>query len=201
MLHAVSSRERQLQSSLNSVLLHKQEYQRRSTVDGLTGVFNRAYFEEMLSEALAGAKKNTRSVALGLIDCDGFKRINDTHGHQVGDEILCLLGSILKSAVREGSDIPFRYGGDEFGVILGGIEQERLQEISDKVLRQFEQGTHLGATLSIGAIYCRGGCCGYPDKEEFKRLADEALYEAKHRGKNRIVIKPFPQCVEGLAGG
>ncbi len=194
MLHAVASREQRLQSCLHNVMRNKQEYQRRSTVDALTGVFNRGYFEEMLGRYLDDARRHQTSIALILIDCDGFKQINDTRGHQVGDELLRLLGAILKNAVREETDLPFRYGGDEFGVLLGGIEENRLDEIAETVRGQFERDNGYSATLSLGVAFCDGSCNGYPEEGEFKRLADEALYRSKHQGKNRIHLKKCDKC-------
>ncbi len=194
MLHAVASREQHLQSTLHTVMRNKQEYQRRSTVDGLTGVFNRGYFEEMFARILDEAHRCHSSIALMLIDCDGFKQVNDTYGHQVGDELLCLLGNILKHAVRQGVDIPFRYGGDEFGIILIGIDQDRLSAIAETVRHQFEQGNTCGTTLSIGIALCDDGCTVYPGDNAFKSLADQALYTSKHQGKNSVVLRKCAHC-------
>jgi len=189
MLHAVASREQRLQSRLHTVTRNKQEYQRRSTVDALTGVFNRGYFEEIFPRLLDDAHRLKNSIALIMIDCDGFKQVNDTHGHQTGDELLQLLGAVLKNAVRESVDIPFRYGGDEFGVILSGMAELRLQAIAENVRSRFEQGNACNTTLSIGIAFCDGSCDGRLAENEFKRLADQALYESKHQGKNRIILR------------
>lgn len=194
MLHAVASREQRLQSCLHTVIRNKQEYQRLSTVDGLTGVFNRGYFEEMFVGALEDARRRQGSIALILIDCDGFKLVNDTYGHLAGDELLRRLGSILKNGVRDGSDIPFRYGGDEFGVLLSGIEHERLRTIAETIRYRFEQENTCNTTLSMGIAFCNGSCDGYPGANTFKQLADEALYQAKHYGKNRVVLQVYGKC-------
>jgi diguanylate cyclase (GGDEF)-like protein len=194
MLHAVASREQRLQSCLHIVMRNKQEYQRLSTMDGLTGVFNRGYFEEVFARVLEEARRCRDSIALILVDCDGFKQINNTHGHQVGDELLLRLGSILKTSVRESSDFPFRYGGDEFGVLLSGIDHQRLLKIAETIRARFEQDAPCDATLSVGIAFCEGNCGGYPDENAFKRLADEALYASKHRGKNQVVLKKCAQC-------
>ncbi len=195
MLHAVASREQHLQSRLHTVLRNKQEYQRLSTLDALTGVFNRGYFEEMLVCALEDARVRHSSIALILIDCDGFKQVNDTHGHLAGDDLLRRLGSILKNGVRDGSDIPFRFGGDEFGVLLSGIEHGRLRAIAETIRYRFEQDSTCDTTLSLGIAFCGGGRDGYPEADTFKQLADKALYQAKHHGKNRVVLQTCGQCL------
>jgi diguanylate cyclase (GGDEF)-like protein len=191
MLHAAASREQRLQSRLHTVTRNKQEYQRRSTVDALTGVYNRGYFEEIFPPLLDDALRLGNSIALILIDCDGFKQVNDVHGHQKGDELLQSLGAILKNAVRESVDIPFRYGGDEFGVILSGMAEPRLQAIAETVRSQFAQSNACNTTLSMGIAFCDGSCDGIPGENEFKRLADQALYQSKRQGKNRIVLRTW----------
>jgi len=164
-------------------------------VDALTGVFNRGYFEETFPQCLAEARRRQGSMALILIDCDGFKQVNDSFGHQAGDDILRLLGTILKGSVREDADIPFRYGGDEFGVILAGIDRERLTAIAETVRRKFAHDNDFACTLSIGAAYCDGSCQAYARASEFKRLADEALYDSKQRGKNQVVLRDCRECL------
>lgn len=168
------------------VSLHEQ-----SIRDPLTDLFNRRYLEETLEREIHRAARLQRSVAVIMLDIDHFKRYNDTFGHEAGDILLRELGVFLKQQIR-GGDVACRYGGEEFILILPEISLEDLRQIAERLRRKVKElhiqyaGRSLEAiTLSLGiALYPIHGTTG----RAVMHTADEALYEAKHQGRDRVVI-------------
>jgi diguanylate cyclase (GGDEF)-like protein/PAS domain S-box-containing protein len=169
----------------NEALLREQ-----SVRDHLTGVFNRRYMEETLERELHRALRKEFSVGLIMLDVDDFKRFNDTYGHAAGDAILRQFGSLLLEHVR-GEDIPSRYGGDEFIVVLPDASREVTYERAERLCEharhlnlQFEGQILEAATLSLGvAIFPEDGSTS----AELLKAADDALYRAKREGRDRVV--------------
>jgi diguanylate cyclase (GGDEF)-like protein len=159
--------------------------------DGLTGLYNRRYFEEAAERELALAKRHERPVVFLVLDVDHFKRFNDTHGHDAGDHLLREVGQLLRTSVRQ-SDVACRYGGEEFVLILPESPAEEARRRADQVRQGFQrlglsyQGKVLGpVTVSIGiAAYPEHGT----DRETLLRNADAALYQAKGEGRDRVVM-------------
>lgn len=166
---------------------------RASETDGLTGLPNRRAFDLGLDEEMARAEEDRTPLTLLIADVDHFKRFNDSFGHRVGDEVLKLVGRVMKSMLK-GRDIPARYGGEEFCVILpttelkGGItvaEQIR-KTIGAKILKSAKTGQNYGnVTLSIGVACLRPT----DSMESLVERADAALYFAKHSGRNRVATE------------
>ena len=156
--------------------------------DPLTGLYNRRYLDETLRRELARAARDGYPLSLLMLDVDRFKRLNDTHGHPAGDEVLRLLGGLLQQHARI-SDIPCRYGGEEFVLVLLDVSPEVARERAERMRRDFADlriafgGAEIQATLSIGVS-------SYPDHGqtagELIRAADLALYDAKQSGRNRV---------------
>ena len=122
----------------------------QATRDGLTGLYNRRYFDETLSDHVAAANRYQRDLSLVMFDLDAFKHINDTEGHQAGDEVLRQFAGILKSTARR-ADIICRYGGDEFAVILPESGKEQAQVFVQRVTNTLNAFT---ATAGIAALPC-----------------------------------------------
>lgn len=176
----------------HEALLKKEALLREQSVrDHLTGLFNRRYMEETLERELLRALRKHLPVGIIMLDVDDFKRINDTGGHAAGDAILRELGSLLHGYVR-GEDIPCRYGGDEFIIVLPdasrAVVYERalhLCEYARHLRLQFEGQTRKAVTLSIGcAVFPEHGS----DSAAILRSVDDALYRAKHQGRNQVVV-------------
>src|SRR5579871_5586471 len=151
------------------------------TVDGLTQVFNRRYFNEALEREFNRSKRYTRALSLIMFDIDHFKRVNDTHGHLAGDNLLRLIASAVRPRLRR-EDIFARTGGEEFGILLPEIAVEGARTTADKV-RRIVQGTPLvvekatiPCTVSLG-VAMLGPADNTP--EDLYKRADERLYEAK----------------------
>ncbi len=163
------------------------ELVRLSVRDGLTGLFNHSSFFQKLDAEMQRYVRYNTTVALLMIDIDNFKKINDTFGHQAGDNLLNALAVIVREEARE-SDICCRYGGEEFTVIMpltdianAATSAERLRE---RVARSLFDGRAI--TVSIG-VAASGENVG--TSQELVKKADAALYEAKENGKNRVVTE------------
>ncbi|MBC7918233.1 MAG: GGDEF domain-containing protein [Rhodoferax sp.] len=164
---------------------------RLSTLDSLTGAYNRTALERLALKILNRARQSGRSVCIALVDADHFKKINDSHGHPVGDLVLQHLVGKLSALVRPG-DMVVRYGGEEFLLVLDGLNltgasqvAERLRETVATSPVTLDAGTTLNYQISIG-ISCTD-TCGF----ELKKLvesADGALYQAKQQGRNRVCV-------------
>lgn len=187
MVHAISSREDWLQSRLLETRDSMQKFERLSHVDGLTRIANRRYFEARIRELARLGDVDDRGLYLMMLDCDGFKAINDRYGHQTGDELLVKLGEILRDSTREDVDCPFRYGGDEFGVIFSRSTRDVVLRIGERIRSRFLELGYDGASLSIGIAELRQGGCVEAMVDLGKREADRAVYAAKNSGKDRVI--------------
>jgi two-component system cell cycle response regulator len=157
--------------------------------DPLTRLFNKRYLLDRLDSELRFADRHATALSLLMLDVDHFKELNDLHGHLAGDAVLAHLASVLQKAVRN-EDIVARFGGDEFVIVLRaiGIEQaaalgERLRKLVEGTVTRY-RGRELRTTVSIGAA-------GFPTTwaetvEQLVEAADQALYRAKHAGRNRV---------------
>jgi diguanylate cyclase (GGDEF)-like protein/PAS domain S-box-containing protein len=173
-------------------LLKSQALLREQSVrDHLTGLFNRRYMEETLERELLRAARKGLSLGMIMLDVDTLKHFNDTWGHAAGDEILREVGSLLLRQVR-GEDIPCRYGGDEFILILPDASSEVTRERAEQICEyaqefhlQFEGQSLAAVTLSLGvAVFPEHGTTS----TGILRAVDAALYRAKHEGRARVVM-------------
>ena len=166
------------------------ELQRSATTDPLTGVYNTRFFHEVLNREAARSKRYRTTLSLLMIDVDSFKSINDTYGHVVGDKLLVQIGHVLNACVRT-TDLVFRCGGDEFGVVLPGTSAEGALTVAEKILELVQSGDILrslgysgNTSVSIGIADYRHGS----PPENLVADADHALYDSKRSGKNTVRI-------------
>lgn len=158
------------------------------TRDSMTGLYNHSTTTELISKALAQAHRDNTEHAMAMIDIDHFKAVNDTHGHLAGDQVIITLARLLKTRLRM-SDIIGRYGGEEFVVLLKGVSDERACELIDALRHDFAQvdfhagGTRFRCTFSAGISRFPN----HPSTESLRLSADQALYRAKHQGRNQVV--------------
>lgn len=162
--------------------------------DGLTGLYNHRYFQETLARELARAKRDDLMFSVVFCDIDHFKMYNDTNGHPEGDTLLCRIGEMLESLLRE-SDIAARYGGEEFVVLLPDTAASGAQVLADKFREAVAGHTFTGGTTQpLGGVTVSIGVAGYPDHgndvASLIQAADQALYSAKRSGRNRVVTAP-----------
>ncbi len=156
--------------------------------DGLTGLYNHRHFQEMLSYTIAHADRYSGQSSLLMVDVDDLKVINDTYGHQAGDAVLSSIGNLLSESLRK-VDIPARYGGDEFAVVLPGTNKNGSLAVAEKIRSKLKT-IPLRSDCEEIEVSLSMGISTYPDSAEDKELliekADRALYESKNRGKNKI---------------
>lgn len=168
---------------LTAVRRLEERLKRQAVYDGLTELFNRYQFHALLEREARRALRTKRPMGLVFFDLDGFKAVNDTRGHQAGDKVLKGVGAIVRDKIRKGTDLPCRYGGDEFAIIATDVGEGGLralaERIRDAVADQF--GELIG--VSLGTALLAPG----EKPDDVLRRADQACYEAKSRGGNSIV--------------
>ncbi|KNY28767.1 diguanylate cyclase [Pseudobacteroides cellulosolvens] len=174
----------------NKQELQKRDLRRLAITDDLTDVYNQRYFNASIFNELEKSKKKRKSLGLILIDVDNFKKYNDIYGHEMGDEVLKSTASLIKVAAGS-ENLVFRYGGDEFAVLLPNSDQFNTTRVADNIRREFESQRHFCYTDGIGSqISLSMGISQYPDlatnRDELMNQADMALYHSKNLGKNKI---------------
>lgn len=184
MAHHIETQTKKLHERLDESDLRKRFYEEMSYRDPLTGLYNRRYFDCFLPSALRDPARR-QGVFLALLDCDGFKRVNDTHGHQVGDEVLATLGRVIAESVREGVDVGFRFGGDEFGVVFRTVDPAACLRACERIRTRFAHSNTDGCTVSIGL--CAWSPALGRDASDLVRTCDTCLYRAKDLGGNQVV--------------
>ncbi len=173
-------------------LFRSEEALREQSVrDHLTGLFNRRYMEETLERELRRASRKLTSVGIIILDVDGFKRFNDTSGHAAGDEVLRELSNMLLAHVR-GEDIPTRFGGDEFIIVLPDASRDQTRQRAELL---FQDASRLNIQFegrSLETLSLSAGVAAFPENgstaEEVLKAADMALYLAKDQGQGRVVV-------------
>lgn len=160
----------------------EEEVRRLFTTDDLTGLCNHRHFFKTLEVELARLKRQKTFLSLLMFDLDNFKRYNDLYGHLEGDKVLKKVGEIVRRLIRSNVDSGFRYGGDEFAVLLIGASLDKALVIAERIRSYIEGAGFLNITVSIGLCEYQP----YFDLEEFVRSADEAMYIAKNSGGNRV---------------
>lgn len=182
-----------LSGQLNTAITNFNELQRIRTladVDGLTGLYNKRYFQEVIQKVITDATDVGKPFSLGMLDIDHFKRINDSYGHQFGDRILKVLAGLVSGWVREG-DYLCRYGGEEFALIMPGTSQEQSLEIMERIRRGIESASFSGPDKHPLKITISGGIACFPEDasnlEDLILYSDTALYAAKKSGRNRVL--------------
>jgi len=162
------------------------EFEQLSVTDVLTGLLNRRYLQERLSEELNRSKRYRFPMSFLMIDVDKFKSYNDSYGHPAGDEALRIVSNILKENLR-GADVAARYGGEEFAVLLPQTSIEEASQIAERIRRQIERTDfpHRSVTVSIGIA---NSTAEVNSPDDLIWAADRALYQAKDRGRNNVRI-------------
>ena len=176
--------------------------------DGLTGVQNRRYFEHRCLIEISQARRYRHPLACMFLDIDKFKRINDGYGHQTGDEVLRRVAHVIQSQLRAGDTIA-RYGGEEFVVLLPRSELHHSRQIAERIRRSIEDaqiealsGQLIKVTVSIGLSMLPDTSTVLPPEalgEGLVAAADQALYQAKNGGRNRVVCADHAPAVTAMS--
>jgi diguanylate cyclase (GGDEF)-like protein/PAS domain S-box-containing protein len=187
---ALKESNRQLHARIEEIGRLQVALQELAVRDSLTGLYNRRYLDETLDREVSRARREGNPLSLVMLDIDYFKRVNDTYGHQVGDEVLRMLASTLSADIRA-EDVACRYGGEEFLILLPNMPLETAMLRAEAWRAAVERlsiahgNFQLTFTISLGVS-------AYPDHgktpDDLTRCADQALYQAKHEGRNRVSI-------------
>lgn len=187
---ALRESNRQLHARIEEIGRLQVALQELAVRDSLTGLYNRRYLDETLDREVSRARREGNPLSLVMLDIDYFKRVNDTYGHQVGDEVLRMLAATLSADIRA-EDVACRYGGEEFLILLPNMPLETAMLRAEAWRAAVERlsiahgNFELSFTISLGVS-------AYPDHgktpDDLTRCADQALYQAKHEGRNRVSI-------------
>lgn len=181
-------RERgKLQKMTESLSVRSQNLEQAAVTDGLTGMHNRRYFDDAMTEYLTAFRRIDKPIGMAILDLDHFKKVNDTWGHDAGDEVLRQVALCLQEFTRY-HDVVARLGGEEFAILSPNITERQLFNLADRIRQavgalNIDVGsTTLKVTMSAGLAIWNGAESG----EELYRRADKQLYEAKRQGRNRV---------------
>jgi diguanylate cyclase (GGDEF)-like protein len=174
---------------------HEARLEALGTTDALTGLKNRRGFRDAAVAELSRAQRSGTPVSVLMLDIDHFKRVNDVHGHAAGDAVLARVGATLRGEMRD-HDVIGRYGGEEFVVLLPGVEEEAARQIAERLRARVSAGeTEAGggtvrvtATLGVASWGPRRG--RRADLDALVARADDALYRGKEGGRDRVVVEP-----------
>lgn len=164
-----------------------EQIKKQAITDGLTGLFNRRHFDQCLTAEVERATRLNQPFTLVTLDLDHLKKINDTYGHSVGDEAIRQIGVVLKKNARS-VDIPARFGGEEFAVILPGIDVEGGLIAAERMRAAIEEShvkevEHISASIGVATFLRHTDSIG-----ELLELADQAMYSAKKNGRNKVEV-------------
>ncbi len=174
--------------------------------DPLTGSYNRRHLNAgLLDGEIARARRYRLSLSLIMCDLDGFKKINDSHGHHAGDELLRSFAGLVQAMTRESIDTVVRYGGEEFLIILPETRLDGARELAERVRAAFaaqrvelDGGLSLGTTASFGVVGADFGGAHAVTPQGMIALADQLMYEAKHAGRNQVKARQLGQRLEAV---
>jgi diguanylate cyclase (GGDEF)-like protein len=160
--------------------------------DGLTGLFNRRYFDGLLQRELQRTARYKTPLGVVLLDLDHFKNINDTYGHVMGDTVLRNIGGIVTSGVRV-TDSAARYGGEEMAIVFTQTSAVGVSDVTERLRKTIAEFTHVLGERSVQCTASFGisvwdGRGALPSATEFVERADRALYRAKHTGRNKVIL-------------
>ncbi len=189
-----------LKGQQDQLRVSNQSLKEISIRDALTGLFNRGYLDARMEEEMARLERVRAPLSVAMVDIDHFKRVNDTRGHLCGDEVLRSVATAVVSSVRR-CDVVARFGGEEFCVILPDADSHGARRVAERLRARIESetmsfaGESFNVTVSVGVAQFGERA---QSKADLIALADEALYEAKNSGRNRVVIASEAAPVEGL---
>lgn len=157
--------------------------------DSLTGLFNHTTTTQLLEASMASTRRNGSTLCFAMIDIDYFKKVNDRYGHPAGDQVILALARVLKQRLRA-SDVVGRYGGEEFALVLQDVELVRAAELVNGLREDFARLRFNGNDTAFSCTFS-GGIAGFPkflSLEKLREAADQALYRAKHNGRNQVFV-------------
>ena len=186
---------RALRESQRKLLETNLELQRLTNVDGLTGLSNRRYFDDYSGTQWKATVQDQKPIGILMVDVDDFKNYNDTYGHLAGDGVLKSVGAVMLKRFTRPTDLPARFGGEEFVVLLPATPLESVAALGERLLGDVDalKIPHAASRVCNHVTVSIGGAATVPQQDdtllELIEVADRALYEAKDAGKNRVVTR------------
>ena len=188
--------------NLQDIKALQQQLRDQASHDALTTLYNRRYLDSSLERELASCKREVKPLALLMMDVDHFKKFNDRYGHLAGDQCLISVARAIKDSAKRASDLAARYGGEEFVLLLPGTDVTTAQRLAEELRQSIESlgiahelSSFGKVTISIGLAVVISDACA--DVASLLRAADEALYHAKHGGRNQVRLASQPRQAMG----
>ncbi len=176
--------------------LNYEMMKRTSLIDTLTGVNNRRFLEQRLGEEIDRVQRSSEPLSCFFLDVDFFKKVNDTYGHQAGDQVLVAVANVIREQLRN-NDVLARYGGEEFVALLANIDEAMAVDIAERIRKKIKslaieaQNEVISVTISIGSVTYKPAKRSHLSSTEIGvdliHQADEALYKAKNSGRDKVV--------------
>ncbi|WP_233079557.1 GGDEF domain-containing protein [Rheinheimera soli] len=196
---SIQQRTLELQITLTELADKNKQLEQQSTRDALTGVRNRAFFDQKLSAEIKRSRRERSTLGLLMIDIDHFKAFNDNHGHLVGDLVIKEVAKCLQQELKRSTDHLCRYGGEEFAIILPNTDKEGAMVLAEQVRlclanhRIQHEELELSISVSIGCYAAVAEI--HSVSADYIQAADTALYQAKNEGRNRVICSALSHSV------
>lgn len=193
----IQERTLELQMTLQELAEKNLQLEAQSTTDALSGIRNRAYFDQKIAAELNRSRREQRPLAVVLLDIDWFKQVNDNYGHLAGDQVIRQVAGLIQSSLKRCSDHACRYGGEEFALLLPNTSVEGALDVAERIRyllaeKALQVEDHeLTITISAGCYAATADAESTPDY--YIHCADKALYQAKNAGRNKVMTYP-PLC-------
>ncbi|WP_213995140.1 GGDEF domain-containing protein [Arsukibacterium sp.] len=185
----IQSHNLELQIALDELAEKNRLLEQQNMLDTLSGIYNRACFDKRLTSELKRSRREKTTLGLVLVDIDHFKKINDTYGHLIGDAAIQQIAAALAASLKRSSDAVFRYGGEEFALLLPNTELAGCIELAEYVRQTISNTPIQIGSLSLSVTLSAGCYAAVADastsSNNYIAAADSALYQAKHLGRNR----------------
>lgn len=181
----------ELQIALEELAEKNQLLAQQTRLDALSGVYNRAYFDNQMRAEIKRSRREQRELALVLLDIDHFKQINDTYGHLAGDKAIKLTASLIQQQLKRPGDKVCRYGGEEFALILPNTDVNGARMLAEHIRQMMAELHALPSPLTLSAGCYAAIPQSHSDADEYIGFADKALYRAKATGRDQVCS--FPQ--------
>jgi diguanylate cyclase (GGDEF)-like protein len=188
-------------SDVTDIVRSAQELERLATTDGMTGIYNRRHFLTLADREWSRARRYGRAISLLMIDIDFFKLVNDTFGHNMGDEMIVHMTNLVRARERK-SDVLARIGGDEFALLLPETDLPQAHALAERLRGEVAANPLMAASHSVLATISIGAAAANDTMSDFSQLmkaADQALYDAKRAGRNQVMCSAYAEAVSNLA--
>jgi len=183
----------ELQITLEELAEKNHLLTQQTQLDALSGIYNRAYFDNQMRAEIKRSRREQRQLALVLLDIDHFKQINDTYGHLTGDKAIKQTATLIQKQLKRPGDKVCRYGGEEFALILPNTDVNGAQLLADKIRQALAELSVMPQQLTLSAGCYAAIAQTHSDADEYIGFADKALYRAKASGRNQVCS--FPHSV------